>query len=40
MARFVDTLIDYPNSKEYAFIMFDRLGDLGILAGDMIEKYK
>jgi hypothetical protein len=26
LANFIDTLIDYPNSREYAFDMFDRLG--------------
>jgi hypothetical protein len=26
LANFIDTLIDYPNSREYAFGMFDRLG--------------
>lgn len=40
LANFIDTLIDYPNAKDYAFIVLDKLGDLKILAPDMIDKYK
>lgn len=40
MANFHDTLIDYPNSKDYSFQLFEKLGELQILSGDMIEKYK
>ena len=40
LANFLDTLIDYPNSRVYAFEMFDRLGALGILSPEMIAKYK
>ena len=36
----MDTLIDYPKSREYAFEMFDSLGSLGILNDDQIKKYK
>jgi hypothetical protein len=40
LANFIDTLIDYPNSKDYAFMMLDKLGELKILGSDMIDKYK
>ena len=40
MANFIDTLIDYPKSKDYAFETFDKLGSFGVLSTDMIEKYK
>jgi len=40
LANFIDTIIDYPQSREYAFEMFDRLGLLGIIKEDMIDKYK
>ncbi|CDW76846.1 eukaryotic translation initiation factor 4 gamma [Stylonychia lemnae] len=40
LANFIDTLIDYPNAKDYSFQMFDKLGGLGIIPVDMIEKYK
>jgi hypothetical protein len=40
LANFIDIVIDYPNSKQYVFMMFERLGDLGILTKEMIEKYK
>ena len=40
IANLIDTLIDYPKSKEYSFQMFDKLGELGAMTSDMIEKYK
>jgi hypothetical protein len=40
LANFIDTLIDYPNAKDYSFMMFERLGEIGILHKVMIEKYK
>jgi hypothetical protein len=40
LANFIDTMIDYPRSKEYSFEMFDKLGTLGILTEDQIAKYK
>jgi hypothetical protein len=40
LANFIDTIIDYPNSRVYAFDMFERLGAAGILKADMIPKYK
>ena len=40
LANFIDAVIDYPNAKEYAFIMFEKLGELGILTSEMIGKYK
>lgn len=40
MVNFCDMVIDYPNSKDYAFGMFDRLCELELLASDMLEKYK
>jgi hypothetical protein len=38
LANFLDTLIDYPMSKEYAFAMFERLGTLGVM--QKIDSYK
>ena len=42
LANFIDTMIDYPNSKDYAFQMFEKFGsdNLQILKTDMIPKYK
>jgi hypothetical protein len=40
LANFIDTLIDYPNSKNYSFQMFEKLHTLGILKTEMLEKYK
>ena len=40
LANFIDTLIDYPKSREYAFEMFERLGSLGILEADKINNYR
>lgn len=40
LANFIDTMIDYPRSKEYAFELFDKLGVLGILTPAQIAKYK
>lgn len=40
LANFIDTIIDYPRSKEYAYELFDKLGVLGILAEAQIAKYK
>ncbi len=40
LANFIDTLIDYPMSRVYVFELFDKLGSLGILQQDMIQKYK
>jgi len=40
MTDFIDVLIDYPNAKDYANQMFIRLGELGILQKEMIEKYQ
>jgi hypothetical protein len=36
----MDTMIDYPNAKGYAFEMFERLEVLGILKADQVLKYK
>jgi hypothetical protein len=33
-------MIDYPNAKEYAFEIFEKLGELKIMNEEMIEKYK
>ena len=40
LANFIDTIIDYPQSRVYAFEMFDKMGSLGIIKEDMVEKYK
>lgn len=40
MANFVDMLIDYPNSKLYAYQMFDKLTEMGVMSADQNGKYK
>lgn len=40
LANFSDTLIDYPNTKEYAFQMFEKMKEIGILSNDQVNKYK
>lgn len=40
LANFVDMLIDYPNSKLYAFQMFDKLTEMGVMTADQNNKYK
>ena len=40
LANFIDTMIDYPNAKEYSFDMFEKLAEIGILTKEMIEKYR
>ena len=40
LCNFVDTLIDYPRSKQYSFELFEMLGELGILEQDTVHKYK
>jgi hypothetical protein len=40
LANFIDTLIDYPKSLDYAFQMFEKLAQLGILKSEEKEKYK
>ena len=40
MANFLDSMIDYPNSKMYVFGLFDKLNELGILNSVQLEKYK
>jgi hypothetical protein len=40
LANFIDTMIDYPRSKEYAFEMFDRLEGMNILTREQLAKYK
>ena len=40
LANFVDMLIDYPNSKQYAFGMFDKLKDMGVMSQDQNNLYK
>jgi len=40
MANFYDTLIDYPIAKEYAFELFEKLQELGVLGEEQIVKYK
>lgn len=36
--NFLDTMIDYPNTKKYAFEVLDKYGELGIL--EHADKYK
>jgi hypothetical protein len=33
-------LIDYPNAKDYADEMFEKLHELTLLSADMLIKYK
>jgi len=40
LANYIDTVIDYPNAKIYAFMLLDKLVELKIVAPDMIDKYK
>lgn len=40
LANFVDMLIDYPNSKKYAFGLFDKLTDMKVMSEDQNAKYK
>lgn len=40
LANFLDILIDYPNSKMYAFGMFDKLTEMGVMTDDQNSKYK
>jgi len=34
IANFLDMLIDYPNSKQYANDMFDKLLTMGVMTQD------
>lgn len=34
LANFIDMLIDYPNSKRYAFDLFDKLEGMGVMTKD------
>ena len=36
----MDTMIDYPNARDYACEMFVKLGELGVLKADQIPRYK
>lgn len=40
LANFADLMIDYPNSKEYAFNMFSKMKELGLFSQDQLELYK
>ena len=40
LANFIDTMIDYPMAKDYAFEMFEKLGELKIITAEQIETYK
>lgn len=40
LANLEDTLIDYPNSKEYAFQMFEKMNELQLLTKEQVETYK
>jgi len=40
LANFIDMMIDYPNSKIYAFTMFDKLQEMGVMTEDLNSKYK
>lgn len=32
LANFIDMMIDYPNSKIYAFTMFDKMQEMGVMS--------
>ncbi len=36
----MDSVIDYPHAKIYAFEMFDRLKELDIISENKLAKYK
>lgn len=40
LANFIDTMIDYPNSKEYAYGMFDKLQEMAVMSADQNSRYK
>lgn len=40
MANFIDTMIDYPFAKEYAYGMFDKLQEMGAMSEDQNSRYK
>jgi len=40
LANFLDMMIDYPNSKQYAYAMFDKLTEMGVMTTDQNSKYK
>lgn len=40
ISNFVDMLIDYPNSKQYANEMFDKLLEMGVMTKDQNQLYK
>jgi len=40
LANFVDMLIDYPNSKLYAFDLFDKLVEMEVMAQEQCVRYK
>ena len=40
LTRFIDTLVDYPNSKSYLFRFLNSLAGLGILDSERVDRYK
>lgn len=40
LANFVDMLIDYPNSKLYAYDLFDKLTTMQVMTSDQNSRYK
>ena len=40
LANFIDTMIDYPMSQQYAFQMFERLGRIGVMTEEQVKTYK
>ena len=40
LTRFIDTLVDYPNSKNYLFRFLNSLAGLGIMDEERVERYK
>ena len=40
MARFLDTMIDYPNAKMYVFGVFEKMETLKLLSEVQVQKYK
>ena len=40
MARFVDTIIDYPNSKLYATELVERMEQTSVLTAEQATNYR
>lgn len=40
MANFLDTMIDYPNAKQYASGLFKKLQELNLLTEQQVKNYE